>query len=220
MGWTSYHATHYKHGKVDKKAECDSYWMDGLNAGHFEVVKSSMVGNVYYGAIKVLLKRNGKDDNGKDVYVEIPKEGQETFAVIFLTSVDSKDYFNFSYKDMDETMHPYNYDCPIGILNLLSKTDNEYALEWRKKCYEKHDEKNAEKKNPDSLKNLPVGSKISFIAKWETKANKVGDEIILTKSNGWNKPYWYGYGYRWGEKIIKDVSDGTYKVIKRGINNE
>ena len=148
MGWTSYHATHYKNGKVDKKAECDAYWMDGLNAGHFEVIKSSMVGNVYYGAVKALLKRNGKDNEGKDVYVQIPESEQKVFAVVFLTSVDSKDYYNFSYKDMDETMCPYCFDCPIGILNLLSKTDNEYALEWREKCHEKHNEKKAEKKNP------------------------------------------------------------------------
>lgn len=24
MGWTSYHATHYKRGRVDRKAECDA----------------------------------------------------------------------------------------------------------------------------------------------------------------------------------------------------
>lgn len=199
MGWTSYRATHYKNGKIDKKAECDAYWMEGLNAGHFEVVKSSMVGNVYYGAIKPLLK-----------------DEAEIFAVVFLTSVNSRDYYNFSYKDMDETMLPYCFDCPIGILNLLSKTDNEYALEWRNKCYEKHNEKKKEKKNPNSLKNLPVGAKISFIAKYETKVNNVGDEIILTKSNGYNKPYWYGYGYKWSEKIIKDISNGKYTVLNGG----
>lgn len=200
MGWTSYHATHYKNGKVDKKAECDAYWIEGLNAGHFEVIKSSMVGNVYYGAIKPLLK-----------------DEQEVFAVVFLTSVDNKDYFNFSYKDMDETMLPYNFDCPIGILNLLSKTDNECALEWRKKCFEKHNEKSKEKKNPNSLKNLPVGSKISFVAEYETKVNNVGDEIILTKVDGYyGKPYWYGYGYKWNEKIIKSISNGTYNVLNGG----
>ena len=28
MGWTSYNATHYnKHGQIDRKAECDAYWL-------------------------------------------------------------------------------------------------------------------------------------------------------------------------------------------------
>ena len=139
MGWTGYHATHYKNGKIDRKAECDSYWLDGLNAGHFEVVKSAMVGNTYYGVIKPLLKHNGVDENGKDKYESIPEYKQEVFAVVFLTSTDSKDYFNFSYKDMSEDMLPYYFDCPIGILNLLSETNSENALEWRRRCREKHD---------------------------------------------------------------------------------
>lgn len=27
MGWTSYHASYYKNGKVDRKAECDAYFL-------------------------------------------------------------------------------------------------------------------------------------------------------------------------------------------------
>ena len=48
MGWTSYHATHYsKTGTIDRKAECDGYFMEGLNRGHYRVEKSAMVGSVY-----------------------------------------------------------------------------------------------------------------------------------------------------------------------------
>ena len=28
MGWTSYAATHYKNGKIDRKAECDNIFND------------------------------------------------------------------------------------------------------------------------------------------------------------------------------------------------
>lgn len=191
MGWTSYHATFYKdNGAVDRKAEIDNMWNTD---GKFEVLKSAMNGSTYYGAIK---------------------RENEVFAVVYLTSGDSKDYFNFSYKDMDETMCPYYYDCPIGILKLLSETDNECALEWRKNCYERHNQKKAEKKNPNSLKNLPVGSWISFVAKHETNANNAGDEITLVKVARYGgKPYWYGYGYKWGEKVIKNLSGGEYKVL-------
>ncbi len=35
---------------------------------------------------------------------------------------------------LTETMGPYNYGCPARILDLLSPTDNEYALAWREKC--------------------------------------------------------------------------------------
>ena len=116
MGWTSYHATYYKKGAVDRKAEIDNMWNND-SSKRFKVLKSSMVGSTYYGAI----------DNGEEV-----------FAVVFLTSTNSKDYFNFSYKDMEESMCPYQFDCPIGILNLLTETDNEWAIKWRENCYEKH----------------------------------------------------------------------------------
>lgn len=52
----------------------------------------------------------------------------------FLTSISGN---NFSYKDMDETMIPCYYDCPESILKLLSDTNNENALEYRRLCREK-----------------------------------------------------------------------------------
>jgi len=42
--------------------------------------------------------------------------------------------YNFGYKDMDETMGPYSYDCPRSILDKLTPTDHEYALKWRREC--------------------------------------------------------------------------------------
>jgi len=37
----------------------------------------------------------------------------------------------FSYKIMHESMHPFCYDCPNKILNVLSPTEEKYALAWR-----------------------------------------------------------------------------------------
>lgn len=154
MGWTSYHATHYKNGQIDRKAECDAYWLEGLNAGHFEVVKSAMVGIVYYAAIRALKKYVGKDDNDKSIYEDIPEDQRETFGVVFLTSTDKKDYFNFAYKDISEDMGPYESKCPVGIIKVLSPTTNANALAWRARCIE-----NAKKK---SVKDVPVGTIIEF----------------------------------------------------------
>lgn len=135
MGWDFVHATHYKaDGKIDKKAEIESNFDD-----NFVVLKSSMMGSVYYAAIQ----------NTKG----------EVFAVVVLTKVDNSDWFNFGMKIMDETQGPCYYDCPVSILKLLTETTFEYAQEWRKKCREKA----ASKKNPDSLSNLPIGSKIRFM---------------------------------------------------------
>lgn len=44
----------------------------------------------------------------------------------------SRDYYNFAYKDMGETMGP-EARCPVGILKCLSQTENKTALAWRRK---------------------------------------------------------------------------------------
>lgn len=146
MGWTSYHASHYKNGKIDRKAECDAYFKEGLNQGHYKVLKSVMYGSVYYAAVQTLKKYIGKNEDGTFIYEDLPESEKRIFAVVFLTSIDEKDYYNFSYKDMDEACGPCAYDCPKSILKLLPETENEYALEWRKKCKEKAKRKSQKKK--------------------------------------------------------------------------
>ena len=175
MGWTSYHATHYtKSGAIDKKAECDAYFMEGLNRGHYRVEKSAMAGGVYYAAVRTLKKYVGND-----IYEDLPEEEQRVFGVVFLTETDSKDYYNFSYKDMDETMGPGYYDCPESILKLFSPTENEYALEWRKKCHLQNEKQKL-------LKECPVGTTIGFLR---------GDELMTVVKRGpayqFKKPWWY-----------------------------
>ena len=140
MGWTWYHAEFYKNRTVDRKKEMDRRWTQEENEKYPElnVLKSSMVGSVYYAAVEV--KRNGTVE--------------EVLPMIALTSTNIKDYFNFGYKDVGL----YYYDCPKGILNLLSETDDEHQLQWREEC-----RKLTEKKRKKLTKGtLPVGSIIKF----------------------------------------------------------
>ena len=147
MGWTWYFASHYdRRGRVNRKAECNEIMESG---GRIEVVRSTMVGSVYYAALKTV-KRFGDDEK----LHAIPEENQTVFAVVVLTSVRGRE---FGYKDMDETEGPTESKCPISILQLLSPTDSEFAKAWRQRC-ELH------AKNSDSifsLGNLPIGSVIN-----------------------------------------------------------
>ena len=213
MGWTSYHATHYKNGKVDRKAECDAYFMEGLNRGYYDVLKSAMVGNTYYAAVKPL-KQYAKDDEGNKIIVDIPENEQRVFAAIFLTSIDSKDYFNFSYKDMDETAGPCYYDCPKGILDLLTPTDSEWANNWRAKCREQL----AKKHNPNALNKLPVGTLIKVTMPFDTKYFSEGEVVELQKRTnfGSDRTSWYANGYiRFTPGLMKQLEE-HYEVIQRG----
>jgi hypothetical protein len=151
MGWTSYHASYYKNCKIDRKAECDAYFMEGLNSGAFKIEKSAMIGSTYYAAVRALTK-SVKDENGEYTRVAIPENEQEVFGVVILTKTDNKDWFNFCYKEMTEDMGPYESKCPVSIIKLLSKTDNENAKAWRQRCIE-----NATKKADH-----PIGTIIEF----------------------------------------------------------
>lgn len=204
MGWTSYEATYFKkNGDIDRKAECDAYFMRD-NAGHYKVLKSSMKGTVYYAAVTTLTKYIGKDENGKSMYESIPEDKQEVWAAVFLTRTEEGRYFH--YKDQDETAGPYEDHCPKCILDLLSNTDHELALDWRKRC-----RKNIQKSNKLSkLDRLKNGSVIRFPSILSfTNGINVGDEMTLTKIN--RKWIYEKYGTRYS--LQKTYINPSYEIL-------
>ena len=155
MGWTSYNAKYYtRKGTVDRKRECDAYWLEGLNSGHFNVIRSTMVGSTYYAAVQPIQRRIGEDESGNSIYKNIPEDQRETFGVVMLTKTDMKDYFNFYYREMTEDVGPYESKCPKSILDILSPTESEYALAWRQRCIDYA--------NTKDMRNLPIGTIIEF----------------------------------------------------------
>lgn len=207
MGWTSTNVqVKYKNGKeyIDRKEECDKLFNQPMVTmesndiiGKYEVLKSSMRGTVYYAAVKKT-----------KFATETESEQSSIFAAICLTSVEKDSHYNFSYKDMDETCNPFYYDCPVGILKLLSPTDNEYALEWRKKC-----EKRAEDRlNPYTLSRLPVGSIVKFKAPFDMTRFKKGEDITVQKMHIGKSNRWMNGSYYYPSHIIGD----EYEVMRRG----
>jgi hypothetical protein len=160
MGWTEHAASYfYPNGSVNRKAECDYYFEGSLNRGHYKILKSVMKGSVYYGAIMPLKRpmKNAFGDNvlGADgwyIYEDVPESEREVVGVVIRTYVNDKN--NFGYKLISETSGPCYYDCPKSILDILTPTDNAFAQEWRKKCYD-----NLSK---PSLSKLPIGAEIQF----------------------------------------------------------
>lgn len=168
MGWISYHVDTYK-GKIDRKSECDKLWMQEEYDGYpkLEVLKSVMKGSTYYAAVQNVT------------------EGI-TFGIVVLTRVNNKDYCNFAYKEMDETMGPGYCECPDSILKLLSPTENEFAIEWRKNCAEY----NAKRKAKQIPSKLAIGTKIRF------KLGN-GEERVIKKmspSRQFKRTWWWIMG--------------------------
>lgn len=132
MGWTSYPT----YGKVNRRHECDRVYSGETDAARWEVLKSAMVGSTYYAAVKRTDKATG---------------ASKVFAGVCLTHIEKGEFY---YKDMDESMHPYQYKCPNSILDLLTETEYEPAKEWRRICREHNARPN--------LGLLPIGAVIEF----------------------------------------------------------
>lgn len=117
---------------------------------------------------------------------------RQVFAAVCLISY-SKNVYNFGYKDMDESMGPYDCHCPASILEQLTPTTNQYAVEWREKC----------------KKNLLYQNKRKISHKTFDKMLKAGDKIFLQKTS---IPFvifrekigkcYHGSGYRVSSKFI------------------
>lgn len=186
MGWDYHHAEHYRNDKIDRKAELDDEFTWESETRSYEVLKSQMVGSTYYAAVKCHIFETQEE------YV---------WALVCLTRTDTKDYFNFGKKAMDETEGPYKFDCPVAILDLLTPTDNEIANAWRKKCREY-------KKLP-KLSSIKEGGSIQFVLSHDTKYHKEGETIVLNKIktvhrvNGRDSYAWLDDRYiRWPSNMI------------------
>lgn len=114
MGWT------YTHKPKGQKIL--DFFKERWDSEKIEILDCSTVKKVAYMAMR-------------------KKDTNEVFALVCLINYSREPMYNFGYKDMDETMGPCYYECPERILNLLTPTTFEYAIEWRKKCRERIEEK-------------------------------------------------------------------------------
>jgi hypothetical protein len=77
----------------------------------------------------------GKAHRGSRLWYAMER-GEQRFIVLYLTEGDQSQpaYCRWGYKDMDESMHPYYYDCPIRLLDLTPHLHDVTTMEseWRK----------------------------------------------------------------------------------------
>lgn len=194
MGWTSYNAKFYKqNGEIDRKAEIDDMFArPNSNKVSYKVLKSAMVGSVYYGAIERCELQTNQQIK------------REVFGLVVLTKVNMKDYYNFYYKEISEDCGPAEAKCPINILKLLTESDNENAVAWRNRCYAYHEER----KSDDSLSNLPIGSCI------RTNINGKTYDLVKRGPNQQFKRCWWFCPSEVRYVKVKNITE--YTVISRG----
>lgn len=87
------------------------------------VLKSVWQGSAYYAAAQPY----GADG------------AEPAFAIICLVRWNPKARSgeHFGYKDMTESMGPYETTCPASVLDQLGPPSNDHAAQWRKACRER-----------------------------------------------------------------------------------
>ena len=58
-----------------------------------------------------------------------PERVEDRIIIVFLLRKDRG--AGWGYKDMDETMNPYYYNCPLKFLELAPHAHGQYSEEWR-----------------------------------------------------------------------------------------
>lgn len=83
---------------------------------------------------ELLALGEGKNEHGQKPFYAAFKSNNNNsgavFAVVYLTKRRNG---SIAVKSITEGAGPYYFDCPAKVFNLLTATDNEYALEWRSK---------------------------------------------------------------------------------------
>lgn len=110
MGWSFAYSPAFK--KADQVAEFrgGGFWAAGI-----KVLDDAVVGNNYW----ALLER---PDGSKTIALNMMKGGGRNSG--------------WGYKGLDETMGPYQYNCPLRLINAAGEPANENAAEWRNKVRE------------------------------------------------------------------------------------
>lgn len=98
----------------------------------------------------------GKSLRGSRLWIAM-RRGEQRFIVLYLLSKSKDSSWPWGYKDMDETMHPYYYDCPLRLLDATAPEEGKEESEWRKAVREHHAKKSARPK-PETGKVVTYGS--------------------------------------------------------------
>lgn len=132
MGWTSFqiHKTTKTIDVLRQELQQDD---QGRTRARFEILDGVMRGATFYGVMRVTNWTSP----------DAPPARVMTYGVVVLTerknTYPASQYVDFYYKDMDESMQPYYYDCPVRMLDLLDQLapvtePASGAYKWRAAC--------------------------------------------------------------------------------------
>lgn len=138
---------------------------------------------------------------GTTIYMAV-RYGDRIYGTVILTDYDK--YTNrFFTKVIGEDMGPAECDCPKRIIDKLSDTDNEYALDWRRRCAEKRRAK-AERRKNDGLSKLQYGATIRLLGS-NGGRDFTGTILTVEERRGHRVFVDYGRMCRFSKPLVESV---------------
>lgn len=128
----------------------------------------------------------------RTAYMAIRNETGDVFAAIIKLDYRKDEYYNFGWKDMDETQNPPETDCPERILRQLSALGFgfESSLAWRNACWEKI-------KRRKALPAIRTGARIITDEPIHFRVGKISDFVVVNAE----RLIFAQYTRQWGAKF-------------------
>lgn len=123
MGWTG---THRDKHITDTEFFQQQFWPNHTNIilpGAKTVRSITGVGSAYYAAVETQ-ESNPHGD----------RAAGEVWALVVMVDRIADGDINFTYKELSEESGPGEANAPASVLDKLTPTDDERALEWRRLC--------------------------------------------------------------------------------------
>jgi hypothetical protein len=164
-----------------------------------------------------LLKVMGGQPGSRAVYGAYRTHDGKVIAIVCLINwiPNPAEYYNFGYKDMEESMGPCEHDCPEGILKMLTPIEElhgtfgehswQWAKEWREKAWARVSAAKARKPLKSGAL-VTFKYEISFTDGYKSKTLQVADPKRLTFA-----PPGTHYGwYKIKRRNLADIVEVTY----------
>jgi len=180
MGWTF----PYGAARSDVIAELTPKERISENGYIFRTLRHCCKGNVLYA-----LHESG-----------MPEETRKWIGIYLIQKHDG----DWGYKDMEESMHPYYYNCPVSYLDDASEPTNKAASEWRDEVRRQAAERSRKKPKVGEI--------------WSLKSSSVPQvEIVHVQGQGLRGVY-QGQNYRVPRRILGEKIGGEAR--KKAMNSK
>ena len=145
----------------------------------------------------------------RTAYLAVRLPSGRVIAVVCLLQYRPGDYYNFGYKDIDETMGPGPAECPERILKLLTPLEEheKYAREWRERCWARINARRTRPKLTDGCV-IKLKHPVKFANGDELDTFRVhvcGRRVRFTDSNSFRDSFVYR---------LSDIKEYDYELVK------